>query len=97
MGATSVGNLELDRLRGLDALRVLSLLAEHIKIDWDFWPTQATPTRRYFVNAVGADWELLIDGPRFYNTRTRRGDGGAIDLVMHLWPVPFKKSRCDAA
>jgi len=87
-----VDNFELRRLRGLPALDVLRLLAAHAKVDSDFRPTQATSTQRLHVSAAGADWELLVDGPRFYDTRARRGGGGAVDLVMHLWQVPFRKA-----
>ncbi|KVU21409.1 hypothetical protein WK64_31975 [Burkholderia ubonensis] len=87
-----VDNSELQRLRGLHVLEVLDRLATHVKLDRDFSPRQATSTRRVRVNAAGADWELLVDGPRFYDTRASRGGGGAIDLVMHLWRVPFKKA-----
>jgi hypothetical protein len=92
MRARAVDNFELDRLRGLDALRVLGLLAEHVKVDPDFRPRQARSTQRLHVRAAGADWELLVDGPKFYDTRARRGGGGAVDLVVHLWQVPFKKA-----
>lgn len=88
----SVDNSELQRLRDLSALEVLSRLATHVKLDRDFIPREAASTQRVHVNAAGADWELLVDGPRFYDTRTRKGGGGAIDLVMHLWRVPFKKA-----
>jgi len=88
----SVDNLELARLRGLSAVEVLRLLADHTKVDRDFTPTQATSTQRVHVSAAGADWELLLDGPRFFDTRARKGGGGAVDLVMHLWRVPFRKA-----
>jgi hypothetical protein len=44
------------------------------------------------VGAGGADWEILVDGARFYDTRAGKGGGGAVDLVMHLWRVPFKQA-----
>ncbi|KVE22170.1 hypothetical protein WI93_22000 [Burkholderia vietnamiensis] len=87
-----VDNSELQRLRGLHALAVLHLLATHVKFDRGFQPRVARSTQRVHVNAAGADWELLVDGPKFYDTRTCKGGGGAIDLVMHLWRVPFKRA-----
>lgn len=86
-----VDNLELQRFRRLVALEVLRSLATHIKVDRDFIPRQATSTLRVHVNAAGADWELLVQGPRFYDTRANTG-GGAIDLVMYLWRIPFRKA-----
>ena len=87
-----VDNLELSRLRCLPALDVLQLFAAHAKVDTDFRPTRATSTQRVHVSVAGHDWELLVDGPRFFDTRARKGGGGAVDLVMHLWQVPFKKA-----
>ncbi len=87
-----VDNSELVRLRGLAVLGVLHLMAEHTKLDRDFAPVRAFNTRRVHVTAAGADWELLVDGARFFDTRERKGGGGAVDLVMHLWRVPFKQA-----
>lgn len=87
-----VDNSELARLREMPALDVLRLLGEHTKVDKDFKPAQAMSTQRVHVNAAGAEWELLVDGPKFFDTRTRKGGGGAVDLVMYLWQVPFKKA-----
>lgn len=81
---------DLVRWRSLDALQALRLLADYVKEDATFEPTHASSTRRVHATAAGADWELLVDGPKFYDTRARTGGGGAIDLVMHLWQVPFK-------
>jgi hypothetical protein len=83
---------ELTRLRCLNALDVLVVLAETVKRDSTFRPRNSTTTRRVHVRAAGADWELLVDGPKFYDPRAQKGGGGAVDLVMHLWRVPFKKA-----
>ena len=88
----TVDNLELERLRDVAALDVLRLMADCTKLDRDFVPLSAAGTRRVHVTAAGADWELLVEGPRFFDTRAERGGGGAIDLVMHLWRVPFRKA-----
>lgn len=87
-----VDNSELEQLRGLAVLNVLHVMAEHTKLDRDFAPVRAFRTRRVHVTAAGADWELLVDGARFFDTRERKGAGGAVDLVMHLWRVPFKQA-----
>jgi hypothetical protein len=88
----SVDNSELKRLRSLPALNVPSRMSDHAKVDRDFSPVLATGTQRVHVSAGGADWEILADGARFYDTRTGKGGGGAVDLVMHLWRVPFKQA-----
>ena len=42
--------------------------------------------------ALLRNFELLLTGPKFYDTRQKRGGGGAIDLVMHLYQIDFKKA-----
>ena len=83
---------ELARWRCLDALQALRLLADYVKEDPTYKPTHAISARRVHATAAGADWELLVDGPKFYDTRAKTGGGGAIDLVIHVWQVPFKKA-----
>jgi len=34
---------------------------------------------------------LLLNGPKFYDTRQKRGVGGGIDLAMHLFQIDFKQ------
>lgn len=83
---------DLVRLRAVDALDALQILADHVKEDASFEPLSSKSTRRVHVAAGGADWELLVDGPKFFDTRSRIGGGGAIDLVMYVWRLPFKKA-----
>ena len=33
--------------------------------------------------------ELLVTGPKWYDTRAEKGGGGAIDLAMHLLRLDF--------
>lgn len=91
-GAARLTSADLARWRSLDALEALRFLADYVKEDATFKPTHSSSTRRVHATAAGADWELLVDGPKFYDTRAKTGGGGAIDLVMHLWRVPFKKA-----
>lgn len=88
----SVDSSELERLRSLASLDVLRLMADYTKVDRDFAPVRAAGTQRAHVRAGGAEWEILVDGARFYDTRAGKGGGGAVDLVMHLWRVPFKQA-----
>jgi hypothetical protein len=80
---------ELDRLRGLDAAEVVLAFATHAKRDATFVPTSAKETERWHVNADGREFELLLHGPKCDDTRAKKGGGGAIDLVMHLYGVSF--------
>lgn len=88
----TVDNSELIRWQGLDAFYVLQQLADHVKVDRSFKPTQDRSTERVHPTAAGSEWELLVKGPKWYDTRARTGGCGAVDLVMHLWGVPFKKA-----
>ncbi len=90
MGHRAVDNLTLQRWRALDALWVLEKLGCYAKADDTFEPLSAKDTQRYHVNAEGQDFELLLCGPKFFDTRLKRGGGGAVDLVMHVRHVEFK-------
>lgn len=81
---------ELRRWRGLDATTVLSLLASHAKPDPTFVPIKDKRTARWHANVQGKDFEFLVTGPKFFDTRASRGGGGAIDLAMHLFGINFK-------
>jgi hypothetical protein len=80
----------VERWRVLDALFVLEKLGCYAKPDRSFEPVSAHDTKRYHIRAEGRDFELLLRGPKFYDTRLKRGGGGAVDLVMHLHNVDFK-------
>lgn len=90
MGRRAMDNLTLERWRALDALLVLEKLGCYAKADNTFEPLKAQGTQRFHVNAEGRDYELLLRGPKFFDTRLQRGGGGAVDLVMHVRHVDFK-------
>jgi len=83
---------ELEKLRNLAAAQVVCACATHAKRDVTFEPTTATETERWHVNAAGREFELLLRGPKFYDKRAKRGGGGAIDLVMHLYSLSFSEA-----
>jgi hypothetical protein len=85
-----VDDSTLEQWRSLDALFVLAALGCYAKRDVSFHPLKDRNTVRYHVNANGRDWELLLTGPKFWDTRAEKGGGGAIDLTMHLFKVDFK-------
>lgn len=88
----AVDNSTLDRLRRVPVLICLKELGAYVKVDRDYVPTTAKTTQRVHVSVAGHDWELLVDGLKFYDTRAKNGGGGSVDLVMHLWGVPFKEA-----
>jgi hypothetical protein len=38
---------------------------------------------------VRGEFEILTTGPKWYDTRARRGGGGAIDLAIHVLGLSF--------
>lgn len=85
-----VGETELLRWRTLPASQLLPQLATHAKRDITFLPIKGQGTERWHVNVDGRDYELITDGPKFFDTRAQRGGGGGVDLVMHLYRLDFK-------
>jgi hypothetical protein len=84
--------LTLTRWRTLDAAAVLRAIADHVKQDAEFRPRQSQDTTRWHVSVAGHDYEILCTGARFLDTRANRGGGGAVDLVMHVLGVDFKRA-----
>jgi len=85
-----VGETELCRWRELPAVTFLSQFAEHAKRDLTFVPIKNKATQRWNVHVAGRDYELLTDGVKFYDMRTKYGGGGAVDLVMYLFRLDFR-------
>jgi hypothetical protein len=80
---------ELGRWRCLDAAVALLALADHAKRDQTFEPIKDRTTR-WHARVAGCEFELLLTGPKFFDTRAASGGGGAIDLAMHLFRADFK-------
>ncbi len=80
---------ELQRWRELEAEVVLNALAEFAKRDPTFRPIKDQATVRWHASARHRDFELLLTGPRFFDSRAAKGGGGAIDLAMHLLQTTF--------
>jgi hypothetical protein len=87
--ARAVDNSVLERWRALDAQVVLAALAEYAKQDSTFKPVKSQATSRWHAKVDGAEYELLLTGQRFWDSRARSGGGGAVDLVMHLAQTDF--------
>lgn len=81
---------ELDRWRTMDASHVLSILGTYSKSDSSYVPVKQQESERWHVTVAGRDFEILTTGPKFYDTRLKRGGGGAIDLTMHVLGLDFK-------
>jgi hypothetical protein len=79
----------LARLRAFPAELALVRLAIEVKPDRTFRPNKDSRSRRWQVLTERGDFEILTTGPKWYDTRARRGGGGAIDLTMHLLGLSF--------
>lgn len=80
----------LERWRSLDASAVLRSLADYAKPDTTYIPIKSKQSSRWHVSHGGLDFELLLTGEKFWDTRSQVGGGGAVDLVMHLGNLSFK-------
>jgi hypothetical protein len=90
MKKKKVGETELKRWRNLHAAEVLVQLAEYAKRDSTFVPIKNSLSTRWHANVKGYDFEILCTGPKFWDTRSEKGGGGAVDLVMHMCNVDFR-------
>ena len=70
----------LTQLREMPAGDALALLAIHVKADH---------SRRWHAATTRGEFELLTTGSKWYDTRTHRGGGGAIDLAMYVLGLSF--------
>lgn len=82
---------DLEWLRGLPCSEVLPRICTFAKTDPNFTPVKNGHTQRWHVNVKGRDFELLTTGPKYFDTRSKTGGGGAIDLAMHLTGLQFKQ------
>ena len=87
-----IAQSELTSLQGADAESTLLKIADHAKRDPTFTPISSKPTRRWYATVGGREYELLLTGSKYFDTRANKGGGGAIDLAMYLLQVDFKGS-----
>jgi len=90
MARQVVDKLTLARWRELDACQLLVKLADHAKRDLSFAPTTSHGTTRWHARFGTREFELLCTGPKFFDTRTNKGAGGAVDLVTYCMGLDFK-------
>ncbi|GLR55210.1 hypothetical protein KYK30_31460 [Shinella yambaruensis] len=79
----------LARLREMAVTEALDRLELYWKADPSFRPVKDKDTKRVNVSVGGGVIELLVNGPKWYDTRQKRGGGGAIDLAMHVLRLDF--------
>ena len=79
-------------LRAMPLLKALDAVGVYAKLDASYEPMKNKGSSRYHLSANCQDYELLICREKWYDTRACKGGGGAIDLVMHLYQLDFKRS-----
>jgi hypothetical protein len=83
---------ELQRLRCIPCEQLFPLFCDHFKEDRNFSPLKNSHTERWHVHAGEHDFEILITGPKFFDTRVGKGGCGGVDLTMHLFGLTFKRA-----
>ena len=79
----------LKRLREMPSEVALVAISTTAKVDRTFAPVKDPRTRRWHVYTERGDYEILTTDCKWYDTRTKIGGGGAIDLAMHVLGLPF--------
>jgi hypothetical protein len=90
----SFNSEQLVWLREIPLFEVLNRLCAQGYLFWrrdhDFKPEKDMHTIRLYVSSSsGLAWELLVTGSKWFDTRFKKGGGGGIDLVMHLFGIDF--------
>ena len=68
----------------------LALLAIYCKADPTYLPLKDSRSRRWHARTACGEFEIVTTGAsKWYDTRAKKGGGGAIDLAMHVLRVPF--------
>lgn len=80
----------LARWQALPAVEVVLSVADYAKEDPTYRPLTGRSTTRWHVTFAQSEFELLLTGPKFWDTRAKVGGGGAVDLLMHLTGDDFR-------
>lgn len=76
----------------MNAATVLDALADFAKRDSTFASIKDKSTTRWHATVCRREYELLLTGPKFFDTRLEIGGGGAIDFAMHLLRIDFRSA-----
>ena len=77
------------QLRAMPSEVALALLALDLKADTSFVPLKDSASRRWYARTEQGEFEILTTGTKWYDTRAKRGGGGAIDLAVYLCELSF--------
>ena len=85
----SFSQATLAALRELPSEEALARLAIFVKADETYRPAKQAASRRWQVRTTYGEFEILTTGAKWYDTRAKKGGGGAIDLAMHVLQMSF--------
>lgn len=81
-----------DELRGIPLLKAMEILGLYVKIDPDYSPKKNPFSKRFFICVEERNFEIVIVDQKFFDVKARKGGGGSIDLVKHLYSESFIKA-----
>jgi len=87
---TRIGESDLGRWRAIPASVTLMAVADYAKRDPTFIPIKDQTTERWYATVAGREFELLLTGAKFFDTRAEKGGGGAVDFAIHLFRTDFR-------
>ena len=80
----------VNRVRNLKLVEVLNALCTYWSQDRTYEPKKNPDSKVFVVEINGKRYNnLLITGDRWFDLETKKGGGGAIDLVMYLKGIGF--------
>lgn len=85
----SFSPMMLSPFREMASEAALVLLSSDIKVDPTYVPAKNPNSRRWQVRTTYGEFGLLTTGHQWYDTRAKKGGGGAIDLAMHILGLSF--------
>lgn len=80
------------KARAIPLLDVLEDLGYYVSRDAAFEPRKSKRTMSVFVSNDADVRELILTGEKWFDKRAEVGGGGAIDLVMHLEGLTFRRA-----
>lgn len=84
---------ELEKWRNLNAADVFAHITDYAKLDYTYLRVKSDKSARWNVKIhENGEFEILTTSPKWFDMRTQKGGGGAIDLVMHLCNMDFREA-----
>lgn len=85
-------SIELERWRSLDAASVLSCVANYVKEDLMFKPKVRIGESKVHAVVGEREFDFVVLGPKWFDLNQKRGGGGAVDLIAHVFGHSFKQA-----